>query len=351
MDKPLLAIHVRAHLDVGGQRLLHFHEGLVDGFGEVDGGCAGLFGDGQDHAGLAVVGCHARAGHFVANAYVGNVAQHHGPVVRAAHNGFAQRFKVGRGADAAHDIFVAVFIEYAARGVEVHVFNGCLHIGQRNAVGAHSRGVELYLVLLGVATDNRNLCHTARSQQSGSHSPVGHRAEVAQRSLVGCHSYEHEFAEYGRLRSHGRLADAFGQLVGDGRQLFGNYLARAVDVHAPVEFHPYDGESRGRRRAHTAHIGRAIDGCLDGEGYESLHFFGGHTARFGHHNHRRGIKVGKHIHVHLHSRIVAAHHPQNGAQQHEEAVGKGETDYLVKHYVQLGIRNEELGIYSMRNEE
>ena len=35
---------------------------------------------------------------------------------------------------------------------------------------------------------------------------------------------------------------------------------------------------------------------------------------------------------------------QNGAQQHEEAVVKGETDYLVKHYVQLGI-------YSIRNEE
>ena len=57
-------------------------------------------------------------------------------------------------------------------------------------------------------------------------------------------------------------------------EALGHDLARAVDVLAPLELHPDDGDARPRDRADAAHAGRAVQRRLDGERDEQLDLLG-----------------------------------------------------------------------------
>ena len=120
-----------------------------------------------------------------------------------------------------------------------------------------------------------------------------------------------------------------GQRVHHGGNLFRHYLAGPIDIGAPIKLHPYDGESRSGRRAHTAHIGGTVHGSLNGERHKSLHLLGRHTLGLGHHRHRRRIEVREHIHIHRRGGIHTCHHQQHRQHEHEQTVVERETYNLV----------------------
>ncbi len=158
----------------------------------------GLFVYLQHDARLSCVRGHSHTRRFCPRPYVSHIGQHHGASARQGfHNGLCHFCGVGRGEQAAEDIFVAILVEHAARGILCHAACGLKHIGERNAEMAHAPGVQLHLILTDVAAHHRDLRHASRGEQTRTDGPVGQRAQVRQRSAVGGEADEHDFAKNG----------------------------------------------------------------------------------------------------------------------------------------------------------
>ncbi len=195
----------------------------------------------------------------------------------------------------------------------------------------HPSGVNEYLVFLKFAADDGHLGDSACGEQSRTEIPVGEGAKVAHGCRVCRKADDEKLAEYRRLRTDHRTVDVVGQCVGHRGQFLGDDLPVAIDVGAPVKFHPYHGKTVGRRRPHAPDAGSAVDGCLYLECDELLHLLGCHAVGFGHDHHRRGVEVGKNIHLRPVDRENAGHDEQHGRHEHEQTVVERKSDYLVKH--------------------
>ena len=78
--------------------------------------------------------------------------------------------------------------------------------------------------------------------------------------------------------------------------------------------------SRRRRRAYASHVGRAVDGSLDGERHELFHLFGRHAVGFGHDDHRGRVEVGEDVHFCPSCDVYAADGEQHRRHEYEQAV-------------------------------
>ena len=251
---------------------------------------------------------------------MGYIAQGDRHIAYPLDDGTRQLVHIRRRQGTAHDVFVPVFIDDSSIGILIHVACSSHHLGQGNAVVFHACRVQPDLVLLDVAAQHGNLCHTAHGEQAWTDGPVGKRTQVEHRGAVGCQSDNHQLAQDGRLRSECRVAHIVGQLLADDGQLLRHNLASQVDVRSPVKLHPDDREAVGGRRTHATYIGRPVDCGLYGESHELLHFLGCHTVGFGHDHHRGRIEVGEHIHFGVERCIGTAHHQQHGSNQDKDAV-------------------------------
>ena len=81
-----------------------------------------LLGDGQEDGRLALLrGC-AQPGQLGADAHLGDVLQTDGRTATRSgtHHGTAHLLGIGGGEQAANDVLVAIFIEHASVGIDVH---------------------------------------------------------------------------------------------------------------------------------------------------------------------------------------------------------------------------------------
>ena len=138
-------------------------------------------------------------------------------------------------------------------------------------------------------------------------------------------------AKNGRLRTEHRSAYSCRHLFAHGSKLFAYYLTGKIDVGAPIEFHPYDGEAVGGLRADSTYTGTAVDGGLNGEGDELLHFLCCHAASLGHDDHGGRIEVREHVNIGLAGGIESGDDKQHGRHQHKYSVLKREAYYLIQH--------------------
>ena len=160
-DKAGLAVDVGLDFYVAGQGSLHFCQGAVQRLGQFDGPCAGLFCYGQ-YDGFASVLC-GRSGAWQAVAHpdFGHRFQGDGSVGRSSHQRLAQVVDAVGTQDGTNQVFVAVFVEYAARSVAVESLDGGCDFPEADFVVTHAFGAEQYLVLLDVAAQHGHLCHAA----------------------------------------------------------------------------------------------------------------------------------------------------------------------------------------------
>ena len=305
---------------------MHVGQGAAQGFdravellGEFERVGIGLLGNGDEYGRHAPLRSDTELRRTAADHHVGNVAYRNGGAVGGElHHAGSQQGGVAHRQHTAHDVFVSVFIEHAARSVDVHVAHGGFHFGERYAVMPHASGCKTYLILFDVAADDRNLRHARRREQTGTDGAVGNAAQLLQRAAVGGQSDNHHFAEYRRLRTQHRLSDRGRQRLADSRQFFGNDLTRFIDVCFPIEFDPYDRKAVRRRRAHPTHAGGSVESCFDMEGYRVFDLLRRHTGRLRHDHHRRSVEVGKDVDFHLPRRVgtrAGKEYRQNDNQQ------------------------------------
>ena len=127
-----LAEDVGRDLDVGGQVLLQVFQSLLQSLGQLQRTGGGLFGDCQQHGRFAPFGGQTQAGQLGTDTYVGNVLQRHDAARfgGSAHHTALQLLHPVGGQQAAHNVLVAVLIEYSAVGIQVHAPRGGQHLIQ-----------------------------------------------------------------------------------------------------------------------------------------------------------------------------------------------------------------------------
>ncbi len=91
-------------------------------------------------------------------------------------------------------------------------------------------------------------------------------------------------------RSH-----VLGELFGRELQPLLHELARAIDVHAPVELDEQDREPDPRVGADAHDAGRSVHGCLERPGDQRLDLFRSQARRLGQHGHERAVQIRKDI--------------------------------------------------------
>ena len=333
LDEAALAEDVGGHADVGGEVLLQVLERGFQFVGQFQ--CAGvrLFGDGQQDGGLALLRGRAQSGQLGAYAHLGDVLQADGGAASrpGTHHGAAHFIGIRRREQAADDVLVAILIEHAAIGIDVHAPRGGQDFAEADAVVAHPLRVQLYLIFLDVSAQHGHLCHAAGREQARTDSPVGQGAEVNHRGGVGGQAHDEHFAQDGRLRAQRGASHVGREGLTDDGELLAHNLAGQVDVHVPVELHPYDGESVGAGRAHAPHARGSVDSCLDGEGDQLLHFLGGHAVGFGHDDHCGSRQVGEYVHLRMQGGVGAAHQQEHGGHEDQHAVVEGKVYDSVQH--------------------
>ena len=80
-----------------------------------------------------------------------------------------------------------------------------------------------------------------------------------------------------------------------------------VDVLAPVELDPDDGDADGRRRAHAPDAGRAVQRRFDRERHQRLDLERVHARRFGQDGDGGRREIGQHVERHARRRPAAPH--------------------------------------------
>ena len=78
-------------------------------------------------------------------------------------------------------------------------------------------------------------------------------------------------------------------------------------------------------------MSRPVHGCFNRESHQLLHFFGGHTIRFGHDHYRRSRQVRKYIDFGMIGRIETAHQQKHRCHQHQDTVVEGKMYDFVQH--------------------
>ena len=144
-----------------------------------------------------------------------------------------------------------------------------------------------------------DLSHTSSRKQARTYHPVGVRTQVLLRGVLAGEAHDEHLAKYGRLRTEHGSTHSGWHLFAYSGEFLADYLSGKIDVGAPIELHPHNGETVGRLRTDTTHSGTAIDGGLDREGYELLHFLGCHATGFGHDDYGRCVEVREHVDIGL----------------------------------------------------
>ena len=144
-----------------------------------------------------------------------------------------------------------------------------------------------------------DLSHATGGKQSWTYHPVGVRTQVLLRGVLAGEAHDEHLAKYGRLRTEHGSTHSGWHLFAYGCEFLTHYLSGKIDVGAPIELHPHNGETVGRLRTDTTHSGTAIDGGLNRECDELLHFLCRHATGFGHDDYSGGIEVGEHVDIGL----------------------------------------------------
>ena len=115
------------------------------------------------------------------------------------------------------------------------------------------------------------------------------------------------------------------------REPFGDQLAVAVDVGAPIELDIDDRKPDARDRAHAAHAGHAVHLGFDRKTDELLDFRRRVAFRLRHDRDGRTVEVGEHVDRQLARGIGAENDEDGGDRQNQQAVAERGADQECEH--------------------
>ena len=144
-----------------------------------------------------------------------------------------------------------------------------------------------------------DLSHASGRTQARTYHPIGISTKVLLRSVLAGEAHNEHFAEYGRLRTEHWGTYTGRHLIANSSKFLTYYLAIEIYVGAPIKLYPHYRETIGGLRADTTHTGTAIDGGLNRECDELLHFLSCHATSFGHDDYGRGVEVREHVDIGL----------------------------------------------------
>src|SRR5204863_513532 len=142
----------------------------------------------------------------------------------------------GRVSAAAHHVLSAAEIEQASAGLVVPFPYRVDNLAGRDAIALQQFGIEIDLVLAGVAADGRDIGNARNREQMIAQIPVLIRAQLRQAVLSGLIDYgvlEYP-AEAGGVRSQFRLY-AFGKFAGYAGQTFRGPRAGQIEISVVIE--------------------------------------------------------------------------------------------------------------------
>ena len=130
-----------------------------------------------------------------------------------------------------------LFVEIAAGGVLVSLFDGLLDVVQVDAEAQHFFGIDEHLKLLPPAAGGEDLRDSGDGQQSLPDNPVGQGSHLQRVGLAPFAPHpDHEDLAHDRRNGRQLRLNARRHVVDDQRQPFGHDLTVVVDVGPPVEF-------------------------------------------------------------------------------------------------------------------
>ena len=162
------------------------------------------------------------------------------------------------------------------------------------SLAGESSDLELFFA----AADGSDLGDAGHGEEPAAHDRVGGGAQFHGCVLVRGEREEEDFAHDGGDGGEDGALHFRRQFAGGDVDLLADNLAGGVDVGAPTELHPDDGEADGGGGADAADAGGAVDGGLDGEGDLALHLGGSHAAGFGDDGDGGGGEVGEDVDRH-----------------------------------------------------
>ena len=282
---------------------------------------AGLFLNAENHRRLLSRGAFA-ALRFLAYDDVAEVGDFRRNTVGGGHDRFPDVFQRAHASDAGNQPFRTAFIDEPDRDVLVAFRQRACHLIERDAVGLQLGLRQHDLELLHAAADGRDLRHPRYREDAPANHRVRRGAEFDGCVLLRRERDKQDFAHDGRHgRKHGPVHFRR-QFACRDVDLLADDLSGGIDVRAPAEFNPHDGQAHRRRGAHAPHAGRAVDGGFDGEGHLALHLAGHHATRFGDDGHRRRGEIREHIHRHLEGGVAADDQQQGGHYQDRGAIAQ-----------------------------
>ena len=218
---------------------------MFESLGQLDRAGLVLLGHGEQHGGFGSLRRNAQSRGLGADTHLANICQRDRLTIFGQFDHTACNLLCLLGCEhTAHDELVTILIEHTARRVERHILRCRQHFVHRHSQQTQLLRREQHLILLDVATDYGHLSHTARREQARTNGPLGNRAQLLERGLLGCKTDDHHLAQDRRLRTECRLSDICGQCVRDCREFLGYNLASTINICIPIKFDPYDRETR-----------------------------------------------------------------------------------------------------------
>src|ERR1700730_6815925 len=150
-------------------------------------------------------------------------------------------------------------------------------------------------ILSDLSADRDHLGDSWNAQKTRPNNKVRSLAKLHWRGAVAGHSNEKNLSHDRADRTHLRHSEGW-ELIADQSEPFGNLLAIAVDVGAPLELDIDHGQADAGHRAHAAHSGHTIHLRFDQECDELLDLHRGKTLGLGNDGDRGLVKIGKDIH-------------------------------------------------------
>jgi hypothetical protein len=200
------------------------------------------------------------------------------------------------------------------------------HVVEREVIAHELVGMDLDLDRAHIAAEHGNLGDARNRQQSQPQRPVGERAQIHERTLLGGKAKHQHRRGGGGQRRHRRGGDVRRELPRGFGEPLSHHLPVAIDVGVGAEDDGDDRQALNGRRAQRLHRRHAVDGVLDRLRHQDLDLLGGEPRGLGLDADLWGSELGEHVVLGAHDGERAVPEQHEGERHDDAAKANGKAD-------------------------